>query len=591
MYQGKFNAKTRGADAPEQTLDEIIRERNEANAQAAAKRAQREAQREAARLSAGRPAQPEGMERRSSTRPTQSAAQRTPSNTPQRNAQSAAQRPVRSAAAPQRRPAQVSEMQRSEPARRRPVQQEEPQRRGPRTGGVIFYSIYFGFILLFFVGVFITLNWLNGWLKDYEAAQPTVKCQQVFDQLFSNPDWAEIYRYAGDPTNTGTNKYDTQFEGQTEYVRYMEEKVGTQQLNYVETSAGLSGKKYIVRLGTEKIATFTLTGQQERITDIPDWELGEIELFITRNQSIQIKKLENHVAYVNDVLLSDDYTIQISYTKADESVAEEDRIRTSIQEVDGLMTTPELLVYDQTGSPISVLYSSDSGMYEEQTDVIAITDEQRSAVFGALEAYAGFMINASGSRANVAKYFDGSSQTYSDIIKMNGELWMNSDRGHEFLNEEILGYTKHSDTMFSVRASMVMHVNNKDGTEKDFDVTQSMYFTLKNGSWVCTEMTNEDITAAVGEVRLTFYDAAGEVLSTGFYATDADTITAPIPETKTGKVFSGWATVETNDDGQKTWTIVFQPDENGTITLSDGYTLTPMKLYPLYQAEEAATND
>ena len=65
MYQGKFNAKTRGADAPEQTLDEIIRERNEANAQAAAKRAQREAQREAARLSAGRPAQPEGIDRKS----------------------------------------------------------------------------------------------------------------------------------------------------------------------------------------------------------------------------------------------------------------------------------------------------------------------------------------------------------------------------------------------------------------------------------------------------------------------------------------------------------------------------------------------
>ena len=56
---------------------------------------------------------------------------------------------------------------------------------------------------MFFVGIFITLNWLNGWLGKYEAAQPTIKCQQVFDQLFANPDWAQLYRLAGDPTGTG----------------------------------------------------------------------------------------------------------------------------------------------------------------------------------------------------------------------------------------------------------------------------------------------------------------------------------------------------------------------------------------------------
>ena len=211
-----------------------------------------------------------------------------------------------------------------------------------------------------------------------------------------------------------------------------------------------------------------------------------------------------------------------------------------------------------------------------------MTEEERSAVFGALEAYAGFMINASGSRAAVAKYFDGSSSTYNDIIKMNGELWMNADRGHEFRNEEILGYTKHSDTLFSVRASMVMHVVNKDNTEKDFNVTQSMYFTNKNGKWVCTEMTNEDITAPVGEVRLTFCDSAGNVLSSEFHATDAQMLIAPIVEAPAGKVFSGWCTVETNDQGQKTWNLMFQPDETGTVPFSSEYTLTPMVLYPLF---------
>lgn len=552
MYQGKFDAKSRGQQAPEQALDEIIRERDEANAAAAAKRAQRDAARRAARPgSVPRPAAPG----------------RAPQARPQQ------QRPVA------QRPAQPKA-----PQPRRQVENEAVlQKRGPRTGSMVFYGFYFGLILVFFVGVFITLNWLNGWLGKYEAAQPTIKCQQVFDQLFANPDWAQLYRLAGDPTGTGTNKYDTQFEGQDAFVRYMTEKVGSQQLSYVETSGGLTGKKYLVRLGTEKLASFTLLGQQDNIIDIPDWQLGEVELFLNRNQSIKIRKMENHVAYINNNPLSDDYTIQIASTKADERQAAENRIRTSIQEVDGLLTTPELLVYDQTGAPIEVRYNADSGMFEEQISAIAITDEERSAVFGALEAYAGFMINASGSRAAVAKYFDGGSQTYNDIVKMNGELWMNADRGHDFLNEEILGYTKHSDTLFSVRASMVMHVKNKDNTEKDYNVTQSMYFQYKNNKWVCTEMTNEDITAPVGEVRLSFYDLAGNQLSSDFYSTGIKSLTTPVVTAPAGKVFKGWATVETNDQGQKTWNVVFQPDEMGNVTFPDGYNLVPMKLYPLFQ--------
>ena len=217
-------------------------------------------------------------------------------------------------------------------------------------------------------------------------------------------------------------------------------------------------------------------------------------------------------------------------------------------------------------------------------DAIAMTEEERTAVFGALEAYAGFMINASGSRAALAKYFDGGSSTYNDIIKMGGELWMNTDYGHTFLNEEILGYTKHSADLFTVRASMIMHVKCKDGTEKDYDVIQSMYFSNKNGKWVCTEMTNEDITAPVGQVRLTFCDASGNTLSSEFYDTAAPSLTAPIVTAPAGKVFSGWCTVETNEQGQKTWNMVFQPDETGTIYLASGYTLTPMVLYPLFSA-------
>lgn len=576
MYQGKFDAKSRGQQQPDEALDNIIRERAEDNALRAAKKASR------SQRGGSVPQKPAGTGPHSGA----SGAQRSASSQRSTSSSNAPrpQRPVNPGEQSATLSGNRSTPQR--PARKQTeVEVVRQQHRGPRLGGIIFYSVYFVMIFVFFIGVFVTLNWLNGWLKDYEAAQPTVKCQQVFDQLFGNPDWAQLYRLAGDPTGTGTNKYDTQFENSDSYVKYMTEKVGSQELNYVETSAGISGnKKYIVRLGSEKVATFTLNGHGEKITDIPDWQLAGVEIFVNRQESIKIRKLENHVAYVNNQPLDDSYTIQIASTKADANLAPEDQVRTSIQEVTGLLTTPELLVYDQTGAPIQVLYNQDSGMFEEQTDAIAMTEEERTAVFGALEAYAGFMINASGSRAALAKYFDGGSSTYNDIIKMGGELWMNTDYGHTFLNEEILGYTKHSADLFTVRASMTMHVKCKDGTEKDYDVIQSLYFSNKNGKWVCTEMTNEDITAPVGQVRLTFCDASGNTLSSEFYDTAAPSLTAPIVTAPAGKVFSGWCTVETNEQGQKTWNMVFQPDETGTIYLASGYTLTPMVLYPLFSA-------
>ena len=542
MYQGKFDAKAKGQSAPGQTLENILKERDEANAKRAAKKAA---------LDAARPARKAPAEKKAPV---------------QRQAPAENTAPAKKRTAPAKSEA-VSENQKT----------QAPRKKGPRMGGVIFYTIYFLFIFAFFIGVFGVLNWLNGWLKAYEGAQPTVKCQQVFDELFGNPDWAQLYRLAG--------VEDTDFEGVNEYVSYMENKVGGQELNFVETSAGLSGdKKYIVRLGTEKLATFTLTGQGERITDIPDWQLGDVELFFSRNNSIQIKKLENHVAYVNGVPLDDSYTIQIASTKADELLpVGTPSVRTSIQRIDGLLAVPQIVVYDETGtSQVEVVYNPDTDTYEEMNDAIVISDEERAAVFGALEAYSGFMINASGSRAGVAKYFDGSSSTYSDIIRMGSELWMNSDNGHEFQNEEILGYTKYSDSLFSVRASLNMHVKCKDGTEKDYGVTESMIFIKKNGNWVCSEMTNADITQPVGQVRLTFCDASGKTISSDFYDTDASMLTTPTIPAPEGKTFSGWSRIDVGEDNTSTWTIVFNPDENGNVYLN-GATLEPMTLYPLFE--------
>lgn len=527
MYQGKFDAKSRGQQAPRDNLKTILEERNAAKASVK---------------------QPQVV--------------RQP--LPKQQAQAI------------KKPQPVVQ-----PTKAQPVRQYEPApKRGPRLGSVIFYTVYFLCIFLFFGGVFMTLQWLNGWLMDYEAAQPTVKCQEVFDSLFKDPDWAQLYVEA--------EVEDTEFEGADQYVAYMKEKVGDKELDFVETSAGLSGdKKYIVRLDGEKIATFTLEGKSESITDIPDWKEGKIELFFQREKSCLIQKLDGHTAYVNGVELSDDNTIQVASTKGEKYLPVGTvGVRVCTQKVDDLLCMPEVTITNQKGEQMEVVYDEQTNTFAEQTVSAVIPEEAKTVTLGALKAYAEFMINAAGSGNAVEKYYDSNSQTYSDIRKMAGELWMNHDYGHSFKDETVSNYCRYSDDLFSVHGAITMVVTCKDGSVKEYGVDQSLFFRKKNGNWVCYEMTNEDVSQPVGKVRLTFMND-GVVLSSEFYDTDAQQIQTPVVSVPEGKVFSGWVREDRTADGRTELTVVFTPDESGLVTLGNGSVLQPMTLYALFENASA----
>lgn len=551
MYQGKFDAKSRGQAAPDEAIANIIKARNEEK-KAAANKVTRTAPPQS------RPAAKSGTAKPNTAKPAASA-QAPAGKAPAANKPAAAKAPAA-------------------PAAKQPVKQAAPAKayKKSKTGTLAFYTCYLLFIALFFGGVLLGMNWLNGWLVDFEAAQPTVKSQEVFDDLFKNPDWAFLYEKAG-ISNTA-------YEGEEEYVTYMTQKVGSTPLDYVQTSAGLSGDmKYIVRADGEKIATFTLENKAPGKTDIPDWVLGKVELYFARQQGYKIQKLDGHTAYVNGVALDDSFTIQIASTKAEQFLpVGVSGVRTCIQEINGLMAVPTVTIFTQTGEEVPVAYDEASGTFIEQTKEIAMPDEERTLVLEALKARAEYMINASGSRTKVAKYYDGSSTVYKEIQSMGSELWMNADNGHQFIEETVDSYAKYNDELFSAHGMVKMHVICKDNTTKDYIVDQTVFFRLKNGKWVCYEATNEDVNVPVGQVRLTFKNGDEELL-TQFYKTNETSIITPVVAVPDGKVFSGWATMNYDATGKQQITIVFTPDETGLVTLNPGTNLEPMTLYAFFE--------
>ena len=544
MYKGKFDQKARQSTVSTQ---ELLAQRNAEAERLQARAAQKSAsQRQKATM--------ESMERPNAPQP-RNTERRVP----------AAQSP--------RRPA-------SEP-------HTPAVKKGPRLGGLIFYTLYFLFILVFFVAVFFGMQWLNGWLIDYQAAQPDVKAEQVYQQLFANPDWENLYVASG--------AQDSPFEGKEQFVDYMNAKVDAANLTYLETSAGLSNdKKYVVRNGSEKIATFTLKDHNQKeagnagllSAEIPDWQLGGVELFFEREGTYRIEKMESHRALLNGVEVSDDYTIQIATTKADSYLPlGTTGVRKCLQEINGLMAKPTVEIYDAMGNPMEVTYDETTQTFTEGTVSQTMGVEEKTAALGAAESYCKWMIEELTDRATLAKYYEPTSEAYKRIAKLGHyDLWAQDNNGFEFLNEEVTNYVRYSDTLFSCRVTLEMKVNVKiDGSVKTIPYAQSLFFTKDSGSWLCYDSTNEDVSQPVGKVRLTFMQGQTQLVSDVFDTNSKQIITPP-----QGQVFAGWVREDVNDQGQKVLTLVFQPDSSGTVDIPEGTTLTPMTLYAHFEDANAA---
>ena len=479
-----------------------------------------------------------------------------------------------------------------------PPQQPETKKKksGPRLGGVIFYTLYFMFILIFFLATFLGLTWLHGWLTDYEMAQPDGKAEQVFTQLFTDPDWGALYDAAG--------AKDSAYEGRDAYVSYMEDKVGDSQLNYLETSAGLSGnKKYLVRLEKEKVASFTLvdkaknenedmTNKFKNMSRIPDWQLGAVEVFFNREGTYYIEKLDGHTAFVNDVPLTDEMTIQVATTLAEKYLPEGTTgVSMCTQQIDGLMAQPTVTIFDKSGKQMEVSYDEATRTFTERLESNTMSDDQREAAIKAAETYCNWMLAVDNDRGHAAQILDPTGTAYKDLTSIpRDQLWVQSNNGFTYDNINVSDFALYAGDIFSVRVTLDVNVTRTDGSIKNYPFNSSMFFRKNDsGKWLCFNTTNVDVSQPVGRVRLTFMNGENEVHSQ-FYGTDSKEIVTPVVPTPEGKVFTGWVTIEKDDSGAMVYNLQFQPDEEGKVAIPEGTILKPMTLYALFQypGEQAA---
>lgn len=449
--------------------------------------------------------------------------------------------------------------------------------RGPRLSGVIFYAVFFLCIFLFYVATYFGLLGLRNWLTRYEMAQPATKSEEVFEKLFIDPDWGALYEIAG--------VQDTAFENKDAFASYMENTVGDSKLTYMETSTGLSeDKKYIVRLGKEEIAAFTLVdhNHSDSKTEIPDWQLGTIELYFVREESYRIQKLDGHTVYVNNVPLDDSSTIRISTTCAEKYLPEGITcVRVCTQEISGLVAIPSVQIVDGSGNEMAVSYDAASRTFIEQTTDSTINDTERDLAINAVKTYALYMINQA-DEADIAKYFLRGSDAYKAITDTE-RGFVQDAASRDFTNEAVTDYCRYSDNLFSVRVSVTLNQYRSNGSVKESNIDQSLFFEKQSsGKWLCYAMTAVDVSKPAQQIRLTFKNG-DTILESNFHDASSAQVKCPVVPAPEGKHFSGWMTEEKDETGASVMNLVFQPDENGNAILPSGTTLQPMTLLPLFE--------
>lgn len=490
------------------------------------------------------------------------------------------------ASAPRRAPAPAKKA----PEAAAPVRQPQRTASAPRKSGkkksgnnigsVIFYTIYVLVILFFLVGMFLLNNWLTGWLVDYEAAQPTTKCEEVFQQYFADPDWAELYTMAGIE--------DTAYEGSDAFVSYMNGIVSGE-ITYAETSAGLSGgHKYLLKNGEQILGYFTMVDAAPKGAKQPDWQFGEVVLNYSYTESVFVQKTADQTVYVNGVALTDDHTIQIGSTLAENYLPAGVRgPQIHTQYLDGLMREPVITATDDAGNPMEVTYNEEADLYVVQSEVNTIDSDLQDRAMGTAKTYALRMIEMV-SKNELAKYFDTSSQSYKTIISI--DPWMQEwfFQSYEFANESVNGYYRYTDDLFSVHVKLSMFVTRTDDSVKEYAVDHTFFFENQKGTWKCVNMINVDVSQQIARVRLTF-KSDDTIVSTNFYDSGITSLVVPVLSAPDGQVFTGWVREDLDEQGNKTLTLVFTPDEDGNVVLPSNSVLEPMTLYPLF--EKSVTTD
>ena len=183
-----------------------------------------------------------------------------------------------------------------------------------------------------------------------------------------------------------------------------------------------------------------------------------------------------------------------------------------------------------------------------------------------------------------------STDIYEEITTL--ARWFSGASGYEFVDEDVTDYVRYTEKLFSARAKYTLNVTRRDGSIKEYKLDTTLFFEKqKSGKWMVIDMTNVDVQEQIAEVRITFLDASGNILSSEFVKDDISVLYPPTLTVPQGQQFAGWFYETVDASGTKTLNKAFTPDAEGVVEIPAGTKLIPMILKPVFETAASGSAD
>ena len=322
----------------------------------------------------------------------------------------------------------------------------------------LFSKIYFSVIAVFLIVLTLTLIWLNGWLKRYEAAQPINLVNTIVEKHLKSGDT----EYLKNTCSLKISPYETKENIDTFFDTY----ISGATLTSVVSSKRPEGcdAAYTVKADDKKLLNIYLKKDNSSASALPTYTVLGCEFDKEFYKSIVISMPENVDISVNGKALeknsrkdSEIPEFVANYLKDEKVIKQQSAV------IDYLLSDEISVKASLNGREIEVLSEGNTYSVYQYIDGSIKSKVQQIATEGS-KAYAGYM-QADVTLSEVAAYFDTGCDFYKNIrSSYTDHILEHTPAG--FDNVDNNNVFKYSDNIYSCHVKFTQVLKRNDMTYK-----------------------------------------------------------------------------------------------------------------------------
>ncbi|MBO4733455.1 MAG: hypothetical protein J5662_03165 [Clostridia bacterium] len=308
-----------------------------------------------------------------------------------------------------------------------------------------FMKFYLGFIAVFFLLLIIGLFVLHSFLKTYEAAQPKSMAQNICDDYIKPGRVIELR----EKYSFKLSDYESEKSAKEAFDGIIAGK--KLEVNYSSRTPKGSDICFYVKAGDKNIMQIALSkNKKSGKFGITGYSVNEISLLDDVYKTVKITFPSNAGLTVNGKPISKDDIKESSLPKIKGVEFGKGTVYTCTAEINNLLN--ENVTVKATGGDFEIGKSENDISVSQSFDAAFKKEIEEFAVAGA-KAYAEYMQD-NGSLGQIGKYIDTSSDFYKGIRGTIVSFALNFNSS-TYENLECIGFTKHSDEIYSCRVKFV----------------------------------------------------------------------------------------------------------------------------------------